>query len=222
MATTVGQRAPSGVEGNGVRLRPPGRSRRQLPWVVIGVLCIVGGSLAGALWARAVSDREAVLVMARAVPAGQVIEDADLKVSRVAGDASLRAVASERIATVVGQRAAVDLLPGTLLVRAHVGNPAGLGSGKAMVGLALKPGQLPSTKLGAGNHVKVIDTGAAPGAVTPASPAVLATAAVAAVEDTESDAAGKTVVVSLIVDEARAPAIAAAGAAGRAALVLVG
>jgi SAF domain len=222
MATRVGQQARTAVEGNGVRLRPPAARRRQLPWVVIGVVCIVGGSLAGALWARSVSDREAVLVMARAVPAGQVIEHGDVKVSRVAGDADVRAIASGNVATVVGQRAAVDLLPGTLLVRAHVGNPAGLGSGKAMVGLALKPGQLPTAKLGPGNQVQVVDTGAAPGAVTPASPAVLASAGVAGVEEAESDAAGKTVVVSLIVNQAEAPAIAAAGAAGRAALVLVG
>lgn len=222
MATAVEQRRAPGIPGNGARLRPPGARQRQLPWVVLAVVCIVGGALAGGVWARSVAQREAVLATAKAIPAGQVIGRGDVKVVRVAADGGLRAVAAERIDTVVGQTAAVDLLPDTLVTRGHVGNAAGLASGKAIVGLALRPGQLPSTKLGSGSQVDVVDTGAGPGSVTSAKPAVLATGRVAAVEETESDAAGTTAVVSLIVDKSEAPGIAAAGAAGRAALVLVG
>ena len=218
MATTTGLRdAP----GNDLRLKPPGARQRQLPWVIVGIVCIVGGALAGGMWAMSASDRQPVLVMARTVPAGQTIRAADVKVANVAADRELRPIDEDDRRTVVGQPAAVDLVAGTLLTRAHLGDSAGLGSGRAMVGLALKPGQLPSAKLGPGSQVEVVDTGAGPGAPSRANPTVLGTARVVAVDKASSDAAGDTVVVSLMVERGDAPAVAAAGAAGRATLVLV-
>ncbi|MDQ3573309.1 MAG: SAF domain-containing protein [Actinomycetota bacterium] len=219
MATATELRQASNQ--NDIRLRPPGARQRQLPWVVVGIVCIVGGALAGGLWAASVSDRQPVLVMARAVSAGQPIRSPDLKVARVAGDGELRAIAAKDERTVVGQPAAVDLVAGTLLTRDHLVAGAGVGSSKAVVGLALKPGQLPSTKLGPGNQVQVVDTGTAPGTTGRANPTVLGTARVASVDNVQSDVAGETVVVSLTVERSEAPAVAAAGAAGRATLVLV-
>ena len=218
MATLTGLRdAPPASD---LRLRPPGARRRQLPWVIVGIVCFVGGALAGGLWATSASDRQPVLVMARTVPAGQTIRAADVKVANVAADRELGPIDEDDRRSVVGQPAAVDLVAGTLLTRAHLGDNAGLGSGRAMVGLAFKPGQLP-TKLGPGSRVQVIDTGAGPGAPGRPNPTVLGIARVAAVDKADSDASGETVVVSLTVERGDAPAVAAAGAAGRAALVLV-
>ncbi len=216
MATAV---KPS-RQGNGARLRPPHVPRRQGRWVVIGVLLIAGSALAGAVWARAVNQREPVLAAAKLVPAGQVLGDDDLKVVRVAGDSGMRFLAADRRDTVVGETAAVDLVPDTLLTRRHVGDNAGLSPGKAVVGVALKPGQMPAAKVAPGNQVEVVDTGAAAGAMAASRPTVLAAARVVGVEEAESDA-GQTLVVSVLVERREAPAVAAAGASGRASLVLV-
>ena len=209
-----------GVKDNGLRVATSPRERN-VPWIVLAVVLIVGFSLLFAVVARGLSDREAVLAVAKAVPAGQVIQDSDLQVVRISADGNLRAIASARRDTVVGQPAAVDLTPGTLVTRAQVGPSRGLDAGKAVVGLALKPGQYPSSRFGPGAHVQVVDTGAAPGAADRPEPVVLAVARVSDVAEA-GDAASGTVVASLVVGEREAPDIAAAGAAGRAALVMVG
>jgi len=97
-------------------------------------------------------------------------------------------------------------------------------AGEALVGLALKPGQYPP-ELAAGAQVLAAETGpqtdaaatAVPGGLPVTHRAVVVGVAAPAAEDAD---AGE-VVVSLKLDTAFAPRVAAAGAAGRVVLVLV-
>jgi hypothetical protein len=185
----------------------------------VGVLLVVGCALAFAVGSARLGDRRAVLVVARAVPAGQLIDSRDLAVARVSVDPALRPVPSSARAGVVGRPAAVPLLAGTLLTVAALGPPATLRPGEALVGVALKPGQFPPG-LAAGARVLVAETGLDPGGAVPAGGAQPLTVAATVVGVADPAAEGDTV-VALVLAAAGAPRVAAAGAAGRVVLVAV-
>src|SRR5262249_51768075 len=99
---------------------------------------------------------------------------------------------------------------------------ASLTAGQAIVGIALKDGQLPAG-LRPGDRVLVVDTGARTPAAGSSAPArSLGARVVGTVVSVQvaSDAAGGTV-VSLQLDEADASGVAAAAAAGQVSLVQV-
>src|SRR5436190_52996 len=195
MASTTEQLRPATQRPhpNGSRLVPPGR-QRSVPLAVIGVLlCFFGAMVFGALHLR-LDHRVAVLAVARPVGAGDVIHEADLRVARVSAS-GLATVAADDRGSVVGHIAAVSLAPGSLLVRSDLGSSSSLQSGQAVVGVALKAGQLPGV-LRPGDRVLIVDTGpsttdAAGTAATSAGAHVQAT--VAAVSEAP-DSPGLTVV----------------------------
>lgn len=210
----------TGSSPNGLRAGPVQR-QRNVPWMVLGVILVIGGALVFAAVASAMAGRQAVLAMAHAVPAGQVVQDDDLVVVNLASDGNLRAIAAGDRHTVVGQTAALDLIEGTLVTRDHLGAGSGPGEGKAVIGLALAPGQVPSSELAPGDRVEVLDTGANPVAGERAAPRVLAAARVSEAKPVETGAATGDLAVSLVVDKGQAPDIAAAAAQKRVTLVLV-
>jgi hypothetical protein len=59
------------------------RRRRRLPYLLLGVVLVVGCAAAGLLAGARVGSREPVLVLARAVTAGQVVSAADLREVRI-------------------------------------------------------------------------------------------------------------------------------------------
>lgn len=198
---------------------PPARRNRSR--IALGTFVILVMSLLFAAAYSNVGQRRAVLVVARPVTAGSVITAADLREVRVSADPTLRPVRAENRRSVVGRVAGVDLVPGTLVTRRQLATGPALPAGRAIVGLALKAGQLPSG-LRAGDAVLVVlvpPAGAA-GVAPDSESAVLDDVRVAAVGEAE-DAAGATV-VSVNVPAADAAAVATAGADGRVSLVKVG
>ncbi|MFE9558438.1 SAF domain-containing protein [Streptomyces sp. NPDC006692] len=104
-------------------------------------------------------ERTPVLVMARDVAAGTVIQDADLVEASVALDPALKAIGTGQRAQVVGKRAAVELLPGALLAPGQVTSRTLVHPDEQLVGLNLKPGQLPDSPLKPEDQVQVAFTG---------------------------------------------------------------
>lgn len=221
-AQTTSTRARTATRAS-VGLSPATGRRRQRPWVVAGVLLVVGCALVFALASLRLGDRRPVLAVARAVPAGQVLADADLTEVRIAAGEGVRVVPASERRRVVGRPAAVPLVPGSLLTMTQVGPSSTLAAGEAVVGLALKAGQFPSG-LAPGARVRVIDTGAPAAAVTTpvgdAGSAVARTATVVAVSSPGADGSATTV-VSVKVNLAEADKVAVAAAGGRATLVLL-
>jgi hypothetical protein len=205
--------------GPALRIAPSGR-QRNVPWMVMGALLVVGGALLFALIASRLAGRQPILALARSVPAGQVIAASDLKVVRISVDGELRGIPAADRRDVLGRPAVTDLGKDTLLTRDDVGAGSGLSRGKAIVGLGLKSGQLPTQDLAAGARVVILDTGELTGGGTTA-PKALAEGRVTDVKKEATGASAGTVVVSVVVEEADAPAIAAANAGGRIAIVLV-
>jgi hypothetical protein len=155
----------------------------------------------------AAGHRVRVLAIGQPVAAGDIITDADLATARVASDPHLAPISASRRTSVVGMHAAVDLRPGTLLTQADLTSEAIPGPGQAIVGAALKPGQLPALPLARGDQVLVTGT---PG------PAYRA-----AVVDVTTPGSDGSVVVDLAVPNTVAAPLVSELASGHVALVLL-
>jgi hypothetical protein len=205
-----------------LRFVPP--VRRRLPLVAVAVLVAVGSALLFAvLWMNA-GDRHPMLAVAARVSAGEVIDAADVAVVRVSIDPGLHPLPASAREQVVGRRAAVDLVAGTLLTDAHVGAGSPVAAGRAVVGVALGPGRVPASRLQAGDHMQVVQT--LPFAGDPSASGddlgrVLCDATVIAVASGSDELAAGSTVVTLEVAETDAAAVAGAAAAEQLSLVQV-
>jgi len=192
-----------------------------VPYLLTGVLLVAVSALAFTLISARLGGRQPVLVLARAVPAGQVLASGDLRTVEVAAgaDAGLVPVTARR--QVTGRPAALPLAAGTLLTAADLGPAAFPPPGRAVAAVPVKPGQFPPA-LAAGDRVAVLPVpaaGSTPGASSgqPASPAAPVTATVTSVS---APAADGTAVVSLLLAQASALQVSAM-TPGQASLVLL-
>jgi hypothetical protein len=195
----------------------PTRQRRP-GWTALAVLLVVAFAAIGAWLYIDAGAKTAVVVVVRDVPAGHRIARSDL--SRVAVAGSVTAIPGERLESVVGQNAAVHLLPNMLLQRSMVTADTGLSPSQAQVGVAVASGQIPADGLAPGDVVEVAALPAA-NATSPGAPRVLVEAAVVfAVRDDPATPGGT--LLTLVVPAAQAVPVAAASVAGQIALIRVG
>lgn len=226
MATDLRQ-----VSGNGSRTASTGdltlepvRRRFRLPEVAIGLVVLLACALGVVLWQLNATRKDPVLAIANPVARGDVIEADDLTVVYMSSDdpiAHLRRADSSRV---VGRVALADLEAGALVTPGAISDGPAVQPGEGIVGLSLEPGQVPSSRLRAGDLVNVVagapsggggDAQAADTADTP----LVEKAEVFAVE--ELTASGR-LFVSLKMREADANRVAAAAERGPVRLVMVG
>lgn len=196
----------------------PVQRRRQVPWIVAGVLLVVGCALAFGVASVRASHGEQVLAVARSVPAGQTVEAGDLQVVKVTPIAGLDPVRAASESNVVGRRAAVGLVAGTLLTASDVGAPSA-STNDDVVAVALKAGAYPPS-LGPGGLVDVVPVVASSSSATgPVSaPSGSIRALVVSIDSTQASSSADAV-VSLQVDPGDSGEVAALAAAGEIALV---
>ncbi|MEV6057671.1 SAF domain-containing protein [Streptomyces sp. NPDC052107] len=161
-----------------------------------GVGAVVVSAVGFTLVAQAMGERNQVLVLARDVPAGQVLKPGDLRVAKVGAETGVVPVAGR--ATVLGRRASVPLVAGSLLAPGQVGTSAVFPpKGFSQVAFAIEPGGAPPD-LTRGERVAVLpgpaDAGA-PGDEEQAASTVAGT--VTGVREPES-AGGPRVVTVLV------------------------
>lgn len=126
--------------------------RRGSSWLVAAcVLIAVVGGLGAAAGFGSMHHGQPVLVLARPVLQGQVIQDADLGIGEVDVPGAPVVPAAER-EKVVGTRAMTTLVAGELLAPDGFGDP-GVLPGMSQVTLRLAPSQLPSSPLPGGRKV---------------------------------------------------------------------
>jgi hypothetical protein len=196
-----------------VRLAPA-RRPWHVPTLLGGVLLVVGCALAFGVLAQHLTDHRAVVVLGRPVDRGTVLSDGDLAVAQISSDASIRTVPAEQRRRLLGRSLLATLPAGSVVTEDLVAAGAiDVGPGSRMIGLLLEPGGYPTSSLAAGDAVSVIDTSGR-GAVLDDH------AVVVSVEATVDGAA--TRLVSIVVDQASAPAITAAAAQDRVGLLLHG
>lgn len=193
----------------------PGRLRRRRVMVGLSAALVsLGGVIGFLVWSMSTSSAEVVAVRT-AVERGQVITAADLMVLRVSVDPAVAVVPEAEFEQVVGRRAAVDLVPGSLLSPAAVTDAVVPATGESMVGIALGTGQLPAEPLLPGDRVRLVQT-PADQAEVPATQVTID----AVVQQLTAAPDGRTVVLDVIVPSSRAAEVAARAATGRVAVVL--
>jgi hypothetical protein len=200
------------------------RQRRRRPGVIaLSVALIAGGGLAGAVLYTVSGQRSDVVVVVRDVPVGVLITQDDLGRASVALDPSVKAVDASQAPDLVGERAAVDLKAGALLSPAQVTRQSLVGPGQQVVGVALKPTQMPATPLSPGQKVLVVTTPDAnavdgTGKTMQAGPPQTLAATVVAVGRPQMGTGQVTVDVAVASSDG--PALAARVATGNVAVVL--
>ncbi|MFG3051664.1 SAF domain-containing protein [Kitasatospora sp. NPDC048239] len=135
------------------------RARRRRPAVLaMAVALIAAGGLGGAVLYNSTGQRVAVLAMARDVPYGQVITDADLVVARIASDPVLKPLSAADRDGAIGMRATTDLKRGALVVTGDLARSLTVQPGQLVVGVSAKRTQLPATRLLPGVQIVVVFT----------------------------------------------------------------
>ncbi|MBO4259503.1 flagellar biosynthesis protein FlgA [Streptomyces griseorubiginosus] len=203
-------------------------ARRRRPGVIALSLALIAAGGAGvAVLLLQVGDRTEVVTVVREVQVGQVLAEDDLGRASVALDPAVKAVRAGDLTAVVGQRAAVELKPGSLLAPSQVTRDSLVKAGEQLVPIGLEPKQIPATALVPGQKVALVhvpaqgagDTGPDTGSGK-ATGAVSATIGGRVVKASGAAPGSGIVVVDVAVSAADGPTAAAWEAAGALRLVL--
>ncbi len=214
----------SGRRQGGDRL--PARPRERKPALAaLAVLLILGGALASLSLVLRSGQTVAAIGIARPVARGERIPPSALRQVQVARS-GVDYVPWEQRDQVVRYFAAVPLVPRSLLAHAQVSVSQGAESGQVVVGLALKPGQLPAGQLHAGDTVRVYSVVASASAQnsgsTSQSKLLVESARIYSVRNADESTVGdSTLQMSIAVDEDEAGPVTQAAANGNVALVLI-
>ncbi|MGN9811799.1 SAF domain-containing protein [Micromonospora sp. BQ11] len=195
------------------------RQRRMRPGLLgLAVLLIALGGLGAAFAVTSVRATGSYLAVARPVEVGREIGADDLITVQVAGGRGLSPVPAGRLDDVVGKRAAVALVPGTLLTDDQLTDDPLLGPGQQQIALGLDPAEIPARKLHPGDKVLLVSTpddkdGSSAGTATRFAATVIDTAATGNADES---------VVYLALPVRDVPAVVALAAQDRIAVVLTG
>lgn len=139
---------------------PPRRPRNTI-WMVAGIALVLISGIAAASAISSLDDRVEVLVAARTIAEGAVVEDGDLRTASIAVDSGIRAIPPEEAAELIGQVAAGPVGEGSIVHRSQFVAGDAEGQPKVIVGLDLTAGQYPLAGLRPGDRVKVIEVSGA-------------------------------------------------------------
>ncbi len=213
---------------------PSGRHTRRPLMAVVSAAIVLASVAAFAAVYRSSSHPSSVLIVTTTIQQGQQITGSDLGQASADVSNGVSPIPVAAVGELAGKRAAVTIPAGSLLVTADISGSPPIGPGDAVVGLALKSGQLPSNGVEPGDQVMIVQT-AAPGALpTGSSPAGTAssafgTAGILVPEATVFDTAvpplnsssGATELVSVEVSATLGAAVSTDAAADQVSLVLL-
>lgn len=196
-------------------LVPPAspKLRRRPLQAILGVGLVAFGSLMGVWGWTSASTTTGVVATRTSIERGEQIEAQDLVVLQVNADPALRVIPGAQLDSLVGRRAATDIVAGSLVSPDQVADQLVPANGLSLVGVPLAAGQMPADELRGGDQVRIVQTPGAQGDVE--GMPVTMSAEVLGVETVD----GKTV-VNLLVPSARAPELAARANTGKVALVV--
>lgn len=201
------------------------RQRRMRPGLLgLAILLIALGGLGAAFAVTSVRATGSYLAVSRQVPVGTALSPDDLVSVQVAGGQGLKPVPAADIDKVVGLRAAVTLVPGTLLSMAQLTEKPLLGRGQQQVAVGLKPGQVPAKQMRSGDKVLLVSTPAqnAAGDQRPNQVTRYEGTVVDATLPDEDEADRGTTILYVAVANRDAPAVVTLASQGRLAVILTG
>jgi hypothetical protein len=210
---------------------PVARLPRRRRWglLALGMLLVVVGAVVAYLLVVTAGVTRPYLAVAHKVSYGATIQAGDLTVVEVNPAAGLEPIPAGQRDQVVGKHAAADLYPGTLLTRDQLSDQTIPAPGQQLVGIELKPGQVPARPLKPGDPVILVvvpptglagvpdpQASAGTSAGTGGEPATI-TATVAGTGRPEDNG---NLRVDVAVSQADGPTVAAMAAAGRIVLIV--
>jgi Flp pilus assembly protein CpaB len=191
--------------------RSAARLRRLDLRVVIGLALLLAGVVGTVGVVQAAGERVPVLVMARDVPAGQVIGELDVRVAELGlapGIATLRVQDRGRV---VGRVARSPLAAGQVLDPTVVADPSPIEAGQVLMSVAVAPEHAAAGTLRAGDQVAVVASSPPEQPTAGRAGLLLSPVRVVSVGSTSEEAGGDgKLLVGLAVAEEQAPALAQA------------
>ncbi|WP_155372413.1 SAF domain-containing protein [Catellatospora vulcania] len=131
--------------------------RRSVAQGALAVLLIIVGALTAGYVAQRVGGTHDYLAVARPVGKGGLISREDLLVVRVNQAVGLRPIPAANAAKVIGKRAVMALVPGTLLTLDQVTETPVPAPGHQLIGIALGEDRMPSaSRLSVGSQVLLV------------------------------------------------------------------
>ncbi|MFV2008345.1 MULTISPECIES: SAF domain-containing protein [unclassified Micromonospora] len=135
------------------------RQRRVRPGLLgLAVLLIALGGLGSAFALTSVRSTGSYLAVARDVSVGTVLSADDLVTVQVAGGQAIKPVPASQLDQVVGLRAAVALVPGSLLTPAQLTNEPMIGPDQQQIAIGLRADQVPARQLNPGDKLILVGT----------------------------------------------------------------
>ena len=220
VADTSGR--PSLGVAAGQRIPVPRRERKPA-MAALAVLLIVGGALVSAYLVMVSGQRVPVIRISQPVAAGQQIPPGALEEVQVSATGRLDYIPWSDRGKVAQTYATVTLVKGALLTNGMIGTAASVAKGTVVVGLALKPGQLPAGGLQPGDRVAVYAVSVQGGQTGTETGSVLAPAATVydVAQPGQNDVQSDQVQVSVTVPAGEAPQVTQAASAGAVAVALL-
>jgi hypothetical protein len=210
------RRRGKAAPGDLAPVTPAPKLRRRPVLVAASVAAVILGALLGAWAWSSTSNTHEVVALRQTVTRGDKITQGDLMTVQVGLDPALRSIPGDRMGSLVGQRAAMDMAAGSLITTENVTETVVPAEGMSVVGVALPPSLMPGEALLAGDHVRIVATPGQQGDVGQEPPVAIAATVVGLYPNAEN---GETV-VSLEVPQGQAAELAARAATGKVALVL--
>ncbi|NJP97996.1 hypothetical protein HCN51_52710 [Nonomuraea sp. FMUSA5-5] len=214
--TTQSSASPELPPAQVPKLLPQPRQRRRSS-MVLGTLVVLGGMFLAFQVVNRMSNREPVLVITRDVALGQPITAENVSTAMVGGDENVAMVRGEDLHKVIGMRAALDLMSGTLLQRRMVTDQVTPLADQQLVPIAVKPSRLPARGLRPGDRLSVMLRPEISAATAQESPGSVE----AVVDHTKGPDDDGLMVVDVLVDKVDAPKLGPLAADGQVALALM-
>jgi hypothetical protein len=162
-----------------------------------------------------VATETAVVAVANTVYRGELIDRDDLTTITLQGNSLAQAVPGRELDNLVGKRAAFDLAEGSIVVSAAVTAEAVPAVGRAVVGLKLEMGRVPTSLLVPSSDLRLVALPPEDGGTDK----LTGDAFVARVIDQAPGVDGATILLNVDVAAAQAPTIALLAAQDRIAVV---
>lgn len=189
--------------------------RRNPKWIALGILALcLGGLLSYVIYSR-VATETAVVAVANTVYRGGLIGREDLTTLTLQGSSLTQAVPARELDNLVGKRAAFDLAEGSIVVASAVTDQPVPAVGRAVVGLKLAMGRVPTSLLVPSSDLRLVALPPEAGGTDK----LTGDAFVARVIDQSPGADGATILLNVDVVAAQAPTIALLAAQDRIAVV---
>jgi hypothetical protein len=133
------------------------RGPRNTIWIIGGLVLLLASGLAGLAVARSLAARTDVLVTARAITAGETIDEGDLITAEMAVDPVVTYAGPDQLPELVGQTAVGPLAKGAVVNADQFAPGDGAEIDQVILGVDLAAGQYPRVGLKPGDRVTLIE-----------------------------------------------------------------